>query len=52
MFYKKKKKYFTYNLKYHTTDSEAFSYKHVTYTKKRALFKKIDFLTFPKIRPK
>ena len=33
-------------------DSEAFSYNHFTYTKKRALFTKIDFLMFRKTRPK
>ena len=33
-------------------DSEAFSYTHVTYIKKNAVFTKVDFLMFQKIRPK
>ena len=33
-------------------DAKAFSYKQVTYTKKNAVFTKIDFLMFRIIRPK
>ena len=33
-------------------DSEAFSYSHFAYTKKRALFTKTDLPMFRKTRPK
>ena len=32
-------------------DFDAFTYKHVSYVKKNALFTKIDFIMFRKLRP-
>ena len=32
-------------------DFDAFTYKHVSYVKKDALFTKIDFIMFRKLRP-